>query len=140
MIFARTLKAAAAAAIVACSAGVAVVASAFALYALLRLALNPAASAAIVATLFALIGVTAALLTARTLETDTPSDAASALGFDPALIGKITELAGDHPLLTAGATLAAGALALKNPDFVAGLIKAIVDGQLGSDPGKKPGG
>ena len=48
MIFARTLKAAAAAAIVACSAGVAVVASAFALYALLRLALNPAASAAIV--------------------------------------------------------------------------------------------
>lgn len=137
MILARTLKAAAAAAIVASSAVVAVVAGAFALYQLLLLALNPAASAAIVAGLFAVIGLVGAVFTTRAFEREAPPETGG-FGVDPALIGKLTELAGDHPLLSAGAAVAAGALAIKNPELAASIIKALLEGQTAQDPAKKP--
>lgn len=110
---------AAAAGFVASGTGVAVVALSYALYALLRESLTPAASSAIVAAVFAAVLLIAGL-------------AMMAKGrghkskHEPGLKDRALAFARDKPLIAGGAALAASFLALRNPGMVATLIMGLM--------------
>jgi hypothetical protein len=65
----------------------------------------------------------------RSFDAEPPVSPGAALGLDPALVARMAELAGEHPVVAAGAALAAGGLALANPELITTLLKAFLDGQ-----------
>jgi hypothetical protein len=131
LIFEKTLMTLAAAAAIAAAAGVAVVAAAFALYTLLAPALGAAGAAATVAACAAVAVLLAGLIVASKAK-DRNRDAQQAFsaagsGDMGGLIAKVMELAKQRPLIAAGAALAAGLFALRNPILLAAIVKAIFD-------------
>lgn len=100
---------------------VAVVALAAALFAALAPGLGVAGSAAVVGVVFILVLVLGALLaTAKSGRKDEPVD-------DSGLLHSLIEIARAKPLLAAGAAIAAGVLAVRNPAVVAAIIAAMIN-------------
>ena len=122
MIFRRLLFLLAAATMLAVSAGVVVIALAFALFALARPYVGPAGGAAIVAgsaaLLIGLIGLTFALLGRR------PRRKAS----EPeSVTERIVDFVKSKPITAVGGAIAAGILAIRNPGYLGSAIRAFME-------------
>jgi hypothetical protein len=111
------------------AATVAVVAAAFALYWVLIPSLGQAGAAAIVAGVFALIVAFGVLVAASKSASHGHHDSHAGHGGDADfdLVGKIFEIAREKPLWAAGAAVAAGLLAFRNPALVATIVAAFMD-------------
>ena len=121
--------AAAAGAIFACAA-VAVVAASYALYALAKEWVGAPGAAAIVALAFALIAGVACLVAVSGAKGDkaTAKPVKGKRGEPPPEVSpldKIIDLARERPLIAAGAAVAAGLMALRNPLIVTTLISTL---------------
>ena len=121
----RTLMALAAGAAVAAAAAVGVFAAFFALFAFLEPFVGTAGAAAIISGVSALAVAIAGFIAARRAEGD--RKAAAARIPDAPLIEMILALVRDKPLLSAGAAVAAGVYALRNPQLIAAVIRAFMD-------------
>ena len=115
MIVRRITRAVIAAVAMAVAAGVIVVAAAYALYALLRDDLTPAGSAAVVATVFAVILVAVGLLTGRS---SGPSHA-EAEDHAASPQARLLEIARGHPLIALGVALAGAFVVAQRPGLLA---------------------
>ena len=120
----RILLALAAAMALAVSAGVCVVALAFALYALVKPFVGPAGGAAIVAAAAAILiaviaGVLGAMGKPRRKKPTEPQT----------VVDRITEFVRDKPVLAIAAGLAAGVLAVRNPGYLGAAVRAFVEGR-----------
>ncbi len=136
MIFEKTLTTLAAAAAIAAAAGVAVVAAAFALFALLAPTLGQAGAAAVVAATAAAIVALAGLVASARAKSGRrrQQDFAAHAAADPGLIVKLFELAKQRPIMAAGAAVAAGVFAIRNPALVAAVLKSFFDAPPGPPP------
>ncbi|WP_245863789.1 hypothetical protein [Caulobacter mirabilis] len=123
----RTLMALAAAAAIAAAAAVGVFSAFFALYALVEPHLGSAWAAAIVSVTAAAVVGLAGLLAARKVEGDRRAHAAAAATPDQGLVDAVLKIVRDRPILSAGAAVAAGIYALRNPTLVAAVVRAFVD-------------
>ena len=124
MIFRRILFILAAAAMIAVSAGVVVVALAFALYALVKPALGQAGAAAVVAgaaaVLIGLVGMLIALAGRR------PRRKA----FEPKnLFDRVFQFLQERPVTAVAAAVAAGLLTVRNPEYLGAAIRAFIEGR-----------
>jgi hypothetical protein len=119
----------AAATALAVSAGVCVVALAFALYALVKPFVGPAGAAAIVAgaaaILIGVIGVVLANMGRPRRKKPTEPQT---------VVDRITEFVRDKPVLAVAAGLAAGVLAVRNPRYLGAALRAFVEGR--NPPGR----
>lgn len=121
----RTLMALAAAAAIAAAAAVGVFSAFFALYALIEPHMGSAWAAAIVSVTAAAVVGLAGLIAARKVEGDRRHEAAAIP--DQGLVDMVIKIVRDRPILSAGAAVAAGIYALRNPALVAAVVKAFVD-------------
>lgn len=125
LILGRVGVALAAAAILATSAAIFVVALAFALYALVRPAVGPAGAAAVVAgaaaLLVLLMGVAAALAARAKPARITPR------GKDS--VERIINFFKDTPITAVAAALAAGVLAVRNPKYLGAAVRSFLEGE-----------
>jgi hypothetical protein len=120
----RLLLIVVAVAALAAAAAACVVASAFALYAVVRDALGPAGGAAVVAGVAALIVVAGALIAVLRMRRP-----AGLRRDDHGLIARMMDFARDKPLIAAGAAIAVGVIAFRNPKVLAAVISAFVAGK-----------
>ncbi len=104
---------------------VAVGALAFALFSALAGPLGPPGAAAIVAGLFALIAGVAIAIVA--MQNDKPRDRDGDGIPDFSMIERIIGIAKDRPILSIGAAIAAGLIAIRNPALVATIVAAFID-------------
>ncbi len=122
----RTLMAVAAGAAIAAAAAAGVFSAFFALFAFIQPHVGTAGAAAIIAGCSALIVLLAGFMAARKAEGERRS-AASASQPDASLIETIMGVVRDRPLLSAGAAVAAGIYALRNPQLAAAVVRAFMD-------------
>lgn len=122
----RTLMALAAAAAIAAAAAVGVVALAFALYAALLPLIGPAWAACAVAGAAALVVAVAAFIAAQKAEGG-KRNAASARQPEAGLVDTVMQIIKERPILSAGAAVAAGIYALRNPQLAAAVVRAFMD-------------
>lgn len=127
MIFEKTLMTLAAAAAIAAAAAVGVFAAAFALYAILQGPLGSAGAAAVVAGVAALIVALAGLLAARKVEHGQAQAQAGVAHDSFGFTERVVDMVKDRPLLSLGAALALGVVALKNPTLTASVAKAFME-------------
>lgn len=120
----RTLMALAAGAAVAAAAAVGVFSAFFALFAFIEPMVGTAGAAAIISGASALVVAIAGLVAAGRAEGDRKAAAAAP---DASLIEVIMGVVRDRPLLAAGAAVAAGIYALRNPQLVAAVVRAFMD-------------
>jgi uncharacterized PurR-regulated membrane protein YhhQ (DUF165 family) len=113
------------------AAATVVVAAAFALYALVEPSLGRAGAAGAVALAFAILMALIGLIV---------SMAAKGGGGrrkpEPTLTERLTEMARERPILAGGAALAAGLLALKNPQVIASIVSAFLAAKAGDKAGR----
>jgi len=106
------------------SAGVVVIALAFALFALARPYVGPAGGAAIVAgaaaLLIGLIGLTFALLGRR------PKRKANQ---PESVTERVVDFVKSKPITAVGGAIAAGILAIRNPGYLGSAIRAFIEGR-----------
>lgn len=121
----RTLMALAAGAAIAAAAAVGVFSAFFALFAFIEPMVGTAGAAAIISGASALAVAVAGFVAARKAEGDRKTAAAAAP--DASLVEMILGLARDKPLLAAGAAVAAGIYALRNPQLISAVIRAFMD-------------
>lgn len=122
MIFERTLKAAVGIVAVAAATATSVVAAAFALFAVLEEPLGRAGASAVVALAFAVIAGLLGLilhLSANHREDHKPEEHGG-------LTERLIDMAREKPLLSAGAAVAAGLIALRNPALVGVILSAVM--------------
>jgi hypothetical protein len=124
VIFRRLLFLLAAATMLAVSAGVVVIALAYALFALARPYVGPAGGAAIVAgaaaLLIGLIGLTFALMGRRPKrKTNEPESVTE----------RIVDFVKSKPITAVGGAIAAGILAIRNPGYLGSAIRAFIEGR-----------
>jgi predicted permease len=104
--------------------GIALVSAAFAVYAVLTPLLGQAGAAAAVSAIAAgIVGIAALLMRMEAKEGSRRREP------EPNLTDRLIQVARDRPLLAGGAALAAGLLALKNPQAAAGLVSAFLAGK-----------
>ena len=128
MIVERTLLALATAAAVIAAVAVSIVAAFFALYAVVEPHTGAAGAAAVVAFVAALLAALIAFIAARKMEGDrSRQQAAASAAHDPGMAGVILNLVKDRPLLSAGAAVALGVYALRNPALISAVVRAFVD-------------
>ncbi len=115
-----------AAAIMAAS-GVMVVAAAFALFAWVSRYMNPVAAAAVVfaaaGVLIALVALSAAL---QAMAIGRAYKRANGPGA-PSLVDLVVAAARERPIVSASAVMAAGALAVRNPAVLVGVVKTLLN-------------
>lgn len=121
----RTLMAVAAAAAIAAAAAAGVFSAFFALFAFLEPYVGTAGAAAIIAGVSALAVALAGFVAARKAEGDRKVSATEAP--DASMVEMILAVVRDRPLLSAGAAVAAGIYALRNPQLVAAVVRAFMD-------------
>lgn len=124
MIFRRVLLLLAAAATLAVSAGVCVVALAFALYALVKPYVGQAGAAGVVALAAAiLIGLVGAVLASqgRARKAKTPEPRS--------FIDRIAQFVRDKPATAIAAAAAAGLMAVRNPEYLGSALRAFIEGR-----------
>lgn len=127
MIFEKTIAAVVSAAAIGAAVAVAVVSASFALYAVLLPHLGAAGSAACLSGVFALLALVVGLIAARKAEGRRQQQASDAHDGE-GLVSRLIELAKDKPLIAAGAAVAAGIFALRNPAVLTAIISAFVAG------------
>lgn len=124
MIFRRLLFALAGATAFAVSAGVVVVALAYALFALVRPYAGPAGAAAAVALaaaiLFALLGVGLAALARPPRRKP---------GQPESIVERIVDFVRTRPVTTVASAIAAGLLAVRNPAYLGAVVRAFIEGR-----------
>lgn len=123
----RTLMAVAAAAAIAAAAAVGVIALAFALYAAVLPLIGPAWAACAVAGSAAALVALAAIFAARKAEGARHHHQAASVQPEAGLIDTIMHIVKERPLLSAGAAVAAGLYALRNPQLAAAVLRAFMD-------------
>lgn len=121
----RTLMAVAAGAAIAAAAAAGVFSAFFALFAFLEPYVGTAGAAAIIAGCSAVAIAMAGFVAARKAEGD--RKAAAAQPADAGLVEIILGVVRDRPILSAGAAVAAGIYALRNPQLVAAVVRAFMD-------------
>lgn len=121
----RTLMAVAAVAAIAAAAAAGVFSAFFALFAFLEPHVGTAGAAAIIAGCSAAVIAAAGFVAARKAEGD--RKAAATQAPDASLVEIILGVVRDRPILSAGAAVAAGIYALRNPQLVAAVIRAFMD-------------
>ncbi len=121
----RTLMAVAAAAAIAAAAAAGVFSAFFALFAFVQPYVGTAGAAAIISGCSALIVALAGFMVARKAEGDRKVEAAVAP--DASVVEMILGLVRDRPLMSAGAAVAAGIYALRNPQLVAAVVRAFME-------------
>lgn len=121
----RTLMAVAAGAAIAAAAAAGVFSAFFALFAFIEPHVGTAGAAAIIAGSSAVVVAAAGFLAARKAEGD--RNAAAAQPADASLVDTILGVVRDRPLLSAGAAVAAGIYALRNPQLAAAVVRAFMD-------------
>lgn len=121
----RTLMAVAAGAAIAAAAAAGVFSAFFALFAFIEPHVGTAGAAAIIAGCSALVVALAGFLAARKVEGDRRPSATPV--HDASLIETIMGVVRDRPLLSAGAAVAAGIYALRNPQLAAAVVRAFMD-------------
>jgi hypothetical protein len=99
-----------------------VVALAFALFAVLDAPLGHAGAAAVVALAFALFAGVVAMI----IEFQVKGRGRARHAAEPSLTDRLGDIARERPLLAAGGALAAGLIALKNPQVVASIVAAVL--------------
>ena len=106
------------------SAGVIVIALAYALFALVRPYWGPAGAAAAVAgaaaLLIGLIGLTFALLGRRPRRKPSPPESVT---------DRVVEFVKSKPITSVAGAVAAGVLAIRNPGYLGSVIRAFVEGR-----------
>lgn len=122
----RTLMALAAGAAIAAAAAVGVFSAFFALFAFIQPYVGTAGAAAIISGVSALAVAIAGFAAARKAEGDRRARAAP-VAADASMVAVIMGLVRDHPLLSAGAAVAAGIYGLRNPQLAAAVIRAFMD-------------
>lgn len=132
MILNKALSVAAALAAMAAAAAVCVVAAAFALYALLRDYIGPAGAAAVVAVVAAILTAILAVVLLRR------ADPRPLRRDEQNLTTRLFDLARERPLIAAGAAVAAGLIALRNPSILGAAISAAMGGRP-RDAGRREG-
>jgi uncharacterized membrane protein HdeD (DUF308 family) len=121
VILERTFLAIVAASAVAAATATAVVAAAFALFLALQDPLGAAGAAAVVAAVaLIIVGLACAIVAwrAKAYREQHPPE--------PSLVEKVADLVREKPLVSAGAALAAGLMALKNPQLAATVAAAFL--------------
>ncbi|MDO8298002.1 MAG: hypothetical protein Q7T19_16385 [Caulobacter sp.] len=121
----RTLMAVAALAAIAAAAVAGVFSAFFALFAFLEPHVGTAGAAAIIAGCSAVVIALAGFVAARKAKGDRKAVAAEIP--DASLVEIILGVVRDRPILSAGAAVAAGIYALRNPQLVAAVIRAFMD-------------
>ena len=125
----RVLSGAAAAGAIFACAAVVVIAASFSLYALVKDWLGAPAASAIVALVFALIAGVAFLVAMSGTKSKPAKGAHKPKKGDPAPeaspMDRIIDLARERPVVAAGAAVAAGLMALRNPLIVTTLISSL---------------
>jgi hypothetical protein len=114
-----------AAAALATAVGIALVATAFAVYAVMKPLVGEAGAAAVVAAIAAVVVGVAALL----MRIEASGGGSHRREPEPSLADRVFQIARERPLVAGGAALAAGLLALKNPQAAAGLVSAFLAGR-----------
>lgn len=129
-LLARVVSAGAAVGAMTAGAGVLVVALSFTLYAVLRdfAHWSPAACSAVVAAVYGVLLVAGAVIVGGKAKgakaahvRKHPADRAGLA--EPTLLGRIAEVGRERPAIAAGAAIAAGLLAWKNPRLVATVLR-----------------
>ena len=124
MILRRILVALAGITALSVSAGVIVVALAYALYALVKPEIGPAGAAAVVAAaaavLIGLIGLTLTMMARPPRRRP---------GQPQSVVDRITEFVRDKPVTAIAAAIAAGLLAVRNPKYLGAMMRAFVEGR-----------
>lgn len=123
MILKKVLTNVVAVALLAAAGVVAVIAAAFALYALLCDYLHPAGAAAIVAGAAALGLALGALVLLR--KTHPPKSQAA----DESLTSRLINMARERPVVAVAAAVAVGVIAFRNPKLVAALMTGLMAGK-----------
>ena len=105
------------------AAGVLVVSAAFAFYALVRTYLGPSGAAACVTVSAAIVLAGLALFMFRRVKR--PGAKAKKLAFKEAdgLVGRLTGLVSERPVVAASAAIAAGLLAWRNPALISTVLR-----------------
>jgi hypothetical protein len=124
VIFRRLLFLLAAATMLAVSAGVIVIALAYALFALVKPYVGPAGASAIVALaaalLIGLIGLTFALMGRRPKRK---------LAEPESVTERVVDFVKSKPITAVGGAIAAGILAIRNPGYLGSAIRAFLEGR-----------
>ena len=115
----------AAGAAIAAAAAVGVFSAFFALFAFIEPMVGTAGAAAIISGASALAVAIAGFVAARRAEGDRKT--AAAAPPDASLVELVLGLVRDKPLLAAGAAVAAGVYALRNPQLITAVIRAFMD-------------
>lgn len=124
MILRRLLYFLAGAAALSASAGVVMVALAYALYALVKPALGPAGASAVVAMAAALmIGVIGLVLT------NLAKPPRRRRGEPEGLADRVTEFIRSKPITAIGAAIAAGLLAVRHPGYLGAAVRSFMEGE-----------
>jgi hypothetical protein len=131
LIVERTLLALATAAAVVAAVAVAIVSAFFALFALVEPHIGRAGAGAVVSGVAALLAALIAIIAAARMEGDKRrahhAHAAAQPAHDPGLINVVMNVVKDRPLLSAGAAVAVGLYALKNPTLVSAVIRGFME-------------
>jgi protein-S-isoprenylcysteine O-methyltransferase Ste14 len=130
--FEKTLMTLAAAAAIAAAAAVFVVSLAFAFYQVMIQWVGPAGAAAAVAGVAGLCVLIAGLIAASRAGAGRRR-AAQAAPVDHSLVNTIIGIVRDRPLLSAGAAVAAGIFALRNPAFLSAVVQGFMESQRKRD-------
>ena len=131
MIFERTLKMAAAAGAIAAGVLVAVGCAAYALFVFLQEHIGAAGAAALVSALVLGFSALVALFATQKPPPAAAPAAGAETGFPPfdlaglGLAEKISDLVQDRPLVAAGAAVAIGLVAVRNPELVMMLARSV---------------
>ena len=115
------------------AAGVCVVAAAYALYAFVRLYLDPAPAAAAISVGFALIAGLIALVAFRRAQ---PESFRARRGEEP-LSARLIALAREKPMIAAAAAAAAGFVVLRNPKVLSAIVAAAIAGRARDGDGRR---
>jgi hypothetical protein len=135
LIVERTLAALATAAAVVAAVSVAIVAAFFALFALVEPHIGRPGAGAVVAGSAALLAAIIAMIAARKMQGDKARHQAAAAAGPPGG-GSHTDVAHiilnvikDRPFLSAGAAVAVGVYALRNPALISAVVRGFMDGR-----------
>lgn len=129
----RVLRLVAAIAAVAAAAAVVVVAASYAVFALARMWLTPAGSAAVVAAVFALVAVIVAWIAARPVTP--PKRMPGPPEDDASLVDRLIVIAKERPIVALGAAAAATFVLVRNPAVITAVVSAFMAGNA-SKPDK----
>jgi len=126
LIVGRTLAAVTALIALATATTIAVVAAAFALYFVLEPLVGRAGASALLAGAFALVVAICVLIAASNSGGRNGQNSHQSPQHDFSLIERVVDMVKDKPILSIGAAIAAGLIAIRNPALVATIVAAFM--------------